>query len=256
MWRNVASFFVWLAAALALVPLPAAAQSTGTLVITDSTRLGQDHVGSIVIAADNITLDCAGRKVTPATGSTGFTIGIDLRFRSGVTVKNCKVSGFSNGFFLFYTHGNTLLDNEANGNRIGFNWSEGSRYEYVERNRAYGNEVGFSLLINTGFTLLSNEAKGNTYGFLLAMANANTLEMNSATGNSTGFLHFFSNGNTLRRNEARGNSIGIDLQSSNNNTFIVNVACSNRAVDTRQDVSSTNNILVDNNFCTPQVKEM
>jgi hypothetical protein len=39
-----------------------AAASSGTLVIAADTTLTADHVGNIVIAVDNVTLNCAGHR--------------------------------------------------------------------------------------------------------------------------------------------------------------------------------------------------
>ena len=52
------------------------ASSSGTLVVTGNTTLTGNHVGNIQIAADNITLDCAGDTVF-GPGVSGFSGGID-----------------------------------------------------------------------------------------------------------------------------------------------------------------------------------
>ena len=75
----------------------ARADTTGTLTITSNTNLNEDHQGNIVIAADGVTLDCQGHEVT----GTGSGTGVLLNGRTGVTVKNCHVSGFLDGFGLF-----------------------------------------------------------------------------------------------------------------------------------------------------------
>ena len=60
-----------------------------TLTITSNTKLTQDHWGAIVIAANRVTLDCANHLVTGS--GTGNVILIDGH--SGVTVKNCRITG-------------------------------------------------------------------------------------------------------------------------------------------------------------------
>jgi hypothetical protein len=49
---------------LVLGLMPTVSATSGTLVITSNTTLTEDHAGEIVIAADGVTLDCAGHLVT------------------------------------------------------------------------------------------------------------------------------------------------------------------------------------------------
>ncbi len=87
--------------ALCTLPSPAWATS-GTLTITTNTTLTETHDGNIIIAADNVTLDCAEHLVT------GSGIGILLQDRQGVTVKNCRVAHFTNGIVLVRSKGNFI----------------------------------------------------------------------------------------------------------------------------------------------------
>src|SRR4051794_30745393 len=80
---------------LMLVVVPVASATTGTLVITSDKTLGEDHVGNIVVGTDGVILDCAGHSV-----SGGGTFGVLLSGRTGVSVKNCDVSGFAHGIGL------------------------------------------------------------------------------------------------------------------------------------------------------------
>jgi parallel beta-helix repeat protein len=79
--------------------------------ITSSVTLTADHQGSIIIGSSGITLDCAGHSIT----GPGFA-GVDIRNVTGVTVKNCHVSGFGAGFFLLSAPGNRLENNVTSGN--------------------------------------------------------------------------------------------------------------------------------------------
>ncbi len=45
-----------------LLPIPAHA-TTGTMIINSNTKLTEDHTGDIIIAADDVTLNCKGHKV-------------------------------------------------------------------------------------------------------------------------------------------------------------------------------------------------
>ena len=90
--RLVASLFA-LFFFLFFTPLPAWANDDGTLTLAADTTLFSDHHGGIVIDADDITLDCAGFSII----GSGSGDGILLQGRTGVSVENCNVAGFTNG---------------------------------------------------------------------------------------------------------------------------------------------------------------
>ena len=93
----IAGVVVLLLAALA----PSARAGTpGTMTITSDTTLTEDHFGSIEIAADDITLDCAGFSVIGPSPDPWPVDGVLVDQHSGVTIKNCTASGFVNGFKL------------------------------------------------------------------------------------------------------------------------------------------------------------
>ena len=80
-------------------------------VITGDTTLSADHIGNIVIAANDVTLDCDGHEVT----GLGSGDGILLDGRTGVTIKNCRVSNFKNGIRLKSSFRNVLTGNTSTG---------------------------------------------------------------------------------------------------------------------------------------------
>ena len=96
-----------------------AGATTGPLVITSDTTLTEDHDGNIVIAANDVTLDCAGHTVTgPGSGSP--FVGILLDGTSGVSVKDCQVTAFENGIIAAGwsgpSSGNMFVGNVSFGN--------------------------------------------------------------------------------------------------------------------------------------------
>jgi parallel beta-helix repeat protein len=183
--------------------LPATANATsGTMTVTHSTVLTEDHFGNIVIAADSLTLDCANHLVT-GTGS-GNVIQIDGRSR--VTVKNCRITAGDIGLFVTNSTGpNTLLNN--------FSFSNISS--------------GFTLAAVNGASLIANRATNNgTSGFELRGSSQNTLRGNSSAGNpGNGFsLYEGSNGNLLAMNQTVGDGSGFATNDANQNLFTHNVA--------------------------------
>jgi parallel beta-helix repeat protein len=115
-----------------------------------------------VIAADGVTLDCAGHTVSGASGW-----GISLRDRTGVTVRNCRVTGFTDGIVLERSSGNTLDGNHARTNAI-----RGIALYGSTGNRVVGNAA------------VANGTAGFGGGFFVAdSSDRNVLEDNVATDN-------------------------------------------------------------------------
>jgi parallel beta-helix repeat protein len=173
--------------------------TTGTLTITADTTLPEDHDGSIVIGADNVSLNCDNHTVTG-----GVSIGSPFPggSRGGVTVKNCRASFFT----LNRAGGATLTGNTATGSSLfyGFGFFEG--FGTFTGNTAIGNAgTGFHF-DHVSVILKENVATGNGGdGFRFGGGGGVTLTGNTAAGNDgTGFrLVFF--GGTLKENTAMDN---------------------------------------------------
>ena len=182
-------------------------------------------LGSIVIAADGITLDGARHTLT----GDGTGNGVLLSGRTGVTVKNVIVKNFEVGIFLSNSDGNTLTSNTANSNTGDGISLEGSDGNTLKNNTANSNvNEGILLNLSNGNTLTSNTANSNGFGILLNLSNGNTLTSNTANSNSFGIFVQLSNSNTLTGNTANSNAqSGIFLNISNGNTLTSNTANSN-----------------------------
>jgi len=195
-------------------------ESIETLTITTDTTLTEDHFGEIVIDADGVTLDGDGHMVIgpgpdifiwdPNMEDLSWPIGILIEGRTGVTVKNCHVTGFGDGFFLNDSDGNTLKANTANDNAfIGFILSSSSN-NILLNNTANGNGdgAGFALERSFGNTLKGNTAKDNDQGFTLEESSGNIFEANMAKDNTrSGFTVGFSSNNTFFHNNLINNTI-------------------------------------------------
>jgi parallel beta-helix repeat protein len=169
-----------------------------TLTITTDTTLTEDYFGQIVIGADGVTLDGDDHMIIgPSPGiyifdpniEWGVTIGILLEGRTGVTIKNCHVTGFAIGFGLYDSDENTLKGNTANDNA----WT------------------GFVLSSSSNNTLLNNTANNGIegVGFALEMSFENTLKGNTANDNYQGFSLEECNGNLFFHNTLINNTIQV-----------------------------------------------
>jgi len=171
-----------------------APESIETLIITTDTTLTEDYFNTtIVIGADGVTLDGDGHTIVGPGLDVDFIgdpnmdtnkdpywmeelnvpAGILLEGRTGVTVKNCRVTDFVYGFFLNGSSGNTLQGNTANNNRLGFmlDWSDGNilRGNTANNNTHAGFHVTFSSSNNT---LTGNIASNNEYGICYGATDA------------------------------------------------------------------------------------
>src|SRR4051794_29760219 len=91
-------------ATTAAVGAPPGKATGGDMWVTTNTTLTEDHYGQILVRADGVTLNCAGHHIF----GPGFA-GVDLKSVTGVTVKNCNVSGHKVGFFISSSPNNRLL---------------------------------------------------------------------------------------------------------------------------------------------------
>ena len=200
----------------------------------------------MVIGVNGITLDCAGHSIT----GTGSGKGIFLASKTGVTIKNCVVSGFPSGIFLFTSSSNTLTSNIANNNNAGIVLASFSNFNTLTANIANNNSgdgIGIGAFSSSN-TLTFNTANNNSGGgiSLGAFSSSNNLTSNTANGNNKGIFLVLSSSNTLTFNTANNNFNGIFLfSSSNSNTITSNIANNNgRGIF----ISSSSNNLIFNNL--------
>lgn len=220
--------------AAAVVLSSTASASSGTLVVTANMTLTEDHAGSIVVARNGVTLDCAGHTISGAGAGSGP--GVDLSGRSNVTVRGCRVTNFDFGFYLVGTKSSTFRSNVAEGNHVtGFDINDSSHNTFVD-NDADGNAVhGVAVVGGRGNVFSANSVVGNpAAGFSIILSNDNTLKENVATANGGGFVLQSSSGNDVKGNASSGNDrYGFvvnpytDHAQPENNTLSGNVAEAN-----------------------------
>ena len=224
----------------ALLPTLAASATTGTMSITTDTTLMEDHFGQIQIAADGITLDCAGHEVVGPAAPSELDIGIQVHFRSGVTVRNCDVSGFAIGISLHDTENTTIDSNTLHDNVTGdvpvgiaLNGASGNviSANVASDNAGDGIAVQVSAGDSTGNTLVGNTVTGNgRYGIILRSASGNVVKGNSVMRNTLNGIHLISdaNLNTIADNEVRDNGLhGLTAYSSEQLTVTNNTVSGN-----------------------------
>ena len=183
--------------------------------------IGPCDAGGILIAADNIILDGNGHKII-GSRTTG-SIGIYLKGRKGVTIKNCDVSQFVTGLIVTGGNDNKLIKNNIHhNNRQGLTLS--NTFENVLlNNRAESNgDQGVHLSGATQNALINNTFSGNSLQgiFLMHNSNHNLFMDNTIYDNPTGICIKDSSHNLVKGNLFKG-PIHV-VADSHNNLFIDN----------------------------------
>jgi len=223
---------------------PFTPESIETLTITTDTILTEDYFNTtIVIGADDITLDGNDHWIIgpspdyiyyPDTEDVmpNVTIGILLKGRTGVTIKNCRVTSFTFGFHLDSSNGNTLQENTATNNGDGFILWE-SDGNSLQGNTANDNVFGgFYLGSSSDNILRDNTANGSgddpQSGFGLGRSFRNTFQGNTANDNLNGFGLEESDGNIFRGNTVNNNTLsGFMVGYSSDNILTSNTVSNN-----------------------------
>lgn len=254
--RIITSFLIItiLLSSIAATAAPAAQATSGTLTITKNTVLTRDHYGSIIIAADGITLNGNGHSII----GNGSGDGIYFRDQTEVTIKNLKIKNFSRGITIYgdssYNNikGNTISHNKQDGIRIGG--------VYTRKNTISGNTIsnnggsGIYLEVSreniiTGNTILKN---GGTGIYLDTVCDRTTITGNTISKNSRGIYVRVSRSNTLTDNIISNNEHeGVSLIVSSDNNTLTGNTISNNNIGITIFSSSGNNIYRNNFISNP-----
>ena len=183
---------------------------TGTapeeLVLNQDLTLTEDFVGSIVISADGVTLDCDGHAVL-GPGRQGNTEGILAQGVRNVTIANCQVEGFTGTGIMLRTVSDSI----------------------VSGNSTAGSDEGVSLLErSTGNTISGNSSERNTFdGFLIQDSDMNEIVDNAAGENAADFSFERADSNRVSSNASAGGSKGFEVVAGLGNVFEDNTATDN-----------------------------
>jgi parallel beta-helix repeat protein len=235
---------------LAVVAVPPAAHATtGTLTISRNTTLTENHVGNVVIAASNVTLDCRNYTIH---GLAGAGIGISMNYVRGVTIKNCTITGgFGFGIYTVSDSNNRLMSNWISVSGLACRLN-GSTQNLVQSNVLQGNGYGGCMIIaSNSNTFAYNKVNYNgNNGLWLISSNGNNVVGNETGANGIdGIQVTTSQSNTLDSNTANlNNRDGIRLDRSSNHNVVNNSACSNKGLDANM-IGDARNRFAGNRFC-------
>lgn len=132
---------------------------------------------------DNVTIDCEGHKISDTAD-----MGIYVTNANNFTIKNCVLSGMSDGIFLINSSNGTLTNNTLIDDYNGV---------YLESNYDYdlGMEMGSNNNVITG-----NNFSSNDYGVYVDYSNNNNVTDNTFDANYYGFYLYYADNNQIGRN--------------------------------------------------------
>ncbi|MEM3405937.1 MAG: NosD domain-containing protein [Candidatus Pacearchaeota archaeon] len=165
----------------------------------------------IDIQANDVTLDCQGYTIDGK--DTSNTYGIRV-YRSSSTdtnviIKNCILTDWFGGIYLYRANNNTIINSTSNSN----------------------SQYGIYLSSSSNNTIINSIFNSNYYGiYLTSSSNNNTIINSTANSNSQYgiYLASSSNNNQIINSTFNSNSqYGIFLYSSSNNTIINSIFNSN-----------------------------
>jgi len=113
---------------------------------------GDPEFAIAIVGATNVVLDCDHHKIV---GPGGF--GVILYQSSGVTVRECDISGFDLGIVDVYGFLNNIKNNKVHDNGDGISLVGGTSFDKVQNNQAKNNlDDGFFVDTTSHDNLLKN----------------------------------------------------------------------------------------------------
>ncbi len=218
-----------------------------TYTLTDNVGDVGYWQNAIVVERDSIIIDGVGHTLQGTRGR----LGIDLKDRNNVTLKNIEVTNFNYGIALGFSSNNTLANNTVSDNNFGIQLGlstnnvltgntvssnhfrgielSGSSDNVLTSNTASNNNFGIHLVSSSYNVLTGNNVSNNTHGILLTdSSNNNYLTGNDASSSIFSGIELMNcSDNLLTGNTALNNENGIYLLSSSNNTFFHNTLINN-----------------------------
>ncbi|MBU8908333.1 nitrous oxide reductase family maturation protein NosD [Desertibacillus haloalkaliphilus] len=176
-------------------------------------------------------IDVTGVDVSGQVAAQGN--GIHVYYSNGNTIINNHVTGTRDGIFFDYSNENEVVDNMISETRYGLHYmySDDNRFD----NNSFSQNTGGAAIMHSRRNELTNNTfslnqSTRSFGLLLQSANDNVVTGNEFFQNQRGVFIDQSQRNYLANNEFFQNHIGIEIWASANdqtfteNTFFRNIA--------------------------------
>ena len=188
----------------------------------------------VKIAASNVLFDCNGYTITDNGTALSYpAYGILLNGSlTNVTVRNCRVSNYTRGVYVWNSTYSTVTNTTSYGNlESGFQVDFSSHINLTLNNGSDNEIYGFHVYSGNANWLNNNNADRNQRtGYYIQSSPSNHLISNTASGSieNEGIMVFDSPSCTLDGNTARGSGMtGFYIHSSSNSILTDNEASDN-----------------------------
>ena len=166
--------------------------------------------GSIFVERDNVVIDGAGYKLQ----SSGDSVGIDLRKRNNVTVRNLRIEDFLGncGILLIDTVNCNIIRNNLTDNFKGIEMTGSSSRNRIAENRVQNNSAGMEIYsVNPGSdnVISENEVSNNHFGMQIKDFVNTNISGNKITSNTWGLGLGVGSGSIARNNIMNNNTYGF-----------------------------------------------
>ncbi len=212
-------------------------------------RFTDNIYDSIVVERDNITVDGAGQTLQGVNATD--SIGLDISFRTNVTIANLTITQFSFGIYMNNSRNCTIISNALTQNSFEcirvyesywniiakneifrINWDSivlyGSSNNTIFENRIFTSYDGIRLFQSNNNTITENTLTENTYGIYFVESSSNIIHENSIANNSHGIRLECSSKSSISGNNITNNERGILLSESSNNMVLENNITENK----------------------------
>ena len=190
--------------------------------ITASATLTANILGcsgtGLTITASDVVLDC-GRRLISGTGTSG----IDVTDKDRVTIKNCNVSGFSNGILINTSLNSLITNNTINGSTSVGLYLQGVNHSVISLNTVRDTTTAGIFLgveLNLNNTIVNNTILRNKGTGASGIGEIDIAALSFAS--HTNKFHFVAQ-NNISHNQYRGIYLGLYTDNTSfQNNFLQN----------------------------------
>lgn len=182
----------------------AGSTTTGTMVIAAPTILGDHHDGTIVISGDDLFLDCGGFTIS------GTGTGITITSRSGVTIRNCRVEGFTVGVDVDASAGVVVHNSWISQNTRGVSVTSSDAVT-VRDNQISRNDTGVHLDATDAAVVRNNQIIDGVVGASAERSTDLTIRDNQVHRHDTAGISVDGSGTNVSFNSVSRTPVGVDL---------------------------------------------
>ncbi|MGQ9644394.1 MAG: NosD domain-containing protein, partial [Ignavibacterium sp.] len=175
--------------------------------MSEDTVLDKDIIGSVEITTNNITLDCNNHNITGL--GTGY--GIYLSDREKVTIKNCIITNFSGGLYLFRSSSIIFKNSTTSGNYYPI-FLNNANDNTLDNNIANFGRVGIELWNSSNNSLTHNTVNSNSYAGIYIVNSSNSITVgNIVDSNGFGIYPVSGNNQLITGNLISNNEYGLAI---------------------------------------------